>query len=165
MKKENRNWAELEQLLAKGNSIQIWPKGYSMYPLFRPEKDEAIISPVTGKLKRGEVVLYERMEGVLVLHRICKVNRKGYYMVGDNQYLVEGPIDQSQIKGILTEVIRDGEHFSVGDRSYRRAVRIWLMLRPFRVQIIRMISAKRRKENTTCWKKNSDVNWRDNKFN
>lgn len=163
MKEEHKNWMDLEQLLADGNSIQVRPRGYSMYPLFIPGRDEAIISPVEKKLHRGDVVLYRRMEGILVLHRLWKVDEAGYYMVGDNQSLVEGPLQESQIKGILTEVIRDGKRFSVKDLRYRLNFGIWLWLLPFRPAIWKAVSAIRRKRNHTSWKKNTDISWRDGK--
>lgn len=34
---------DLEQLLREGNIIRIKPQGYSMYPLFIPGRDEALI--------------------------------------------------------------------------------------------------------------------------
>ena len=37
---------DIEQLLATGHPIRIKPQGYSMYPLFIPGRDEAVIEPV-----------------------------------------------------------------------------------------------------------------------
>ena len=37
---------DLEQLLKDGNIIRIHPQGYSMYPLFLPGRDEALIESV-----------------------------------------------------------------------------------------------------------------------
>lgn len=161
MKRESKNWIDLESLLSEGNSIQVKPRGYSMYPLFRPGRDEAIISPVTRQLHRGDVVLYQRMEGILILHRIWKIDKTGYYMVGDNQSLIEGPLQENQIKGILTEVIHDGTRFSVDKPGYRLVAEIWLRLCPVRPYILKMVSAIRRKRNHNSWKKNSDISWRD----
>ena len=63
---------DIEQLLATGHPIRIKPQGYSMYPLFIPGRDEAVIEPVTpDKLHRNDVALYRRDRGILVLHRIC----------------------------------------------------------------------------------------------
>lgn len=140
MTEDNKNWLDLEQLLAEGNSIQLRPRGYSMYPLFIPGRDEAIISPVEKPPRRGDVVLYRRVGSILVLHRIWKVDKTGYYMVGDNQSEVEGPLEESQIKGILTEVIRKGKRFSVKDPVYRILFGIWLWLRPFRPKISQSVS-------------------------
>lgn len=55
---------DIEQLLATGHPIRIKPQGYSMYPLFIPGRDEAVIEPVTpDKLHRNDVALYRRDRG------------------------------------------------------------------------------------------------------
>lgn len=121
--------------LISNNIIKIKPKGYSMYPLFVPGRDYAVISVTdTDSLKRGDVVLYRRFDesGILVLHRICKVRADGFYMVGDNQSEVEGPIGHEQIRGKLTAIERKGKSFSVKNPVYRALSGIWLFLLPVR---------------------------------
>ena len=97
MKKDNvDSQADLEQLLRDGNIIRIKPQGFSMYPLFIPGRDEALIQQVpVASLKRNDVALYRRDQGILVLHRIVRVTSEGYYMTGDNQYEIEGPLSFS----------------------------------------------------------------------
>ena len=125
--------ADIERLLAQGQSIQIQPQGYSTYPMFVPGRDEAVIEGVeNAELRRGDVVLYRRTSGILVLHRICKIGQDGFYMVGDNQSEVEGPLERSQIKGILTGFVRKGKYRSVKNPVYRLASGLWLFLRPIR---------------------------------
>ena len=104
-----------------------------MYPLFIPGRDEALIEQVpTTQLKRGDVVLYRRRHGILVLHRICRITPAGYYMVGDNQYETEGPLSAEQIHGKLIGVIRNGHSFSVVHPLYRFLSMLWLNLLPLR---------------------------------
>ena len=131
--------ADVEKLLAEGKTIQIKPQGYSMYPMFIPERDQAVIAPVSvDKLKRGDVVLYRRISGTLVLHRILKRRPEGFYMVGDNQDEVEGPLSETQIIGRLIRFIRKGKTYSVTNPVYRAAAGIWLFLRPVRMPIMRV---------------------------
>ena len=52
---------DLEKLLLDGNIIRIKPQGYSMYPLFVPGRDEALIQQVPiSSLRRNDVILYRR---------------------------------------------------------------------------------------------------------
>lgn len=119
--------------LLETGSIQIKPKGYSMYPLFIPGRDYAIINKAEfSKLKRGDVILYRRVNSILVLHRICRITKNGIYTVGDNQTQVEGPLYETQVKGILTGIIRNGHEFSVRHPLYRFFSMLWLTLRPVR---------------------------------
>ena len=84
--------ADVEELLREGNNVSIKVRGYSMYPFLIPGKDSVIVEPVAGMdaFKRGEVLLYRRATGLLVLHRVWKVKNDGLYFVGDNQMEIEG---------------------------------------------------------------------------
>jgi hypothetical protein len=127
---------EIEPLLAEGKTVQIKPQGYSMYPMFVPGRDEAVIAQAAPeKLKRGDVVLYRRTEGILVLHRIWRVKQDGFYMVGDNQKEIEGPLQKTQIKGVLTGFIRNGKYVSVHNPIYVAGSFLWLWLRPVRTPL------------------------------
>ncbi|MFQ7768310.1 MAG: S24/S26 family peptidase [Fusicatenibacter saccharivorans] len=59
---------DIEQLLKDGSAIRLKPQGYSMYPLFHPGRDEAVIEayPI-HLLRRGDIILYRREQGILVL--------------------------------------------------------------------------------------------------
>ena len=135
----------IEALLAEEYAVRIKPQGFSMYPLFVPGRDEAVIEPADGrKLRRGDVAFYRRTAGILVLHRIWKCRPEGFYMVGDNQKETEGPIGRAQIKGILTGVVRDGHFFSASHPLYRFLSLFWLWLRPLRPLLSRMVSRLKR---------------------
>ena len=124
---------DIEALLFQGNTVQFKPQGFSMYPLFVPGRDEAVVAPVNPRqLKRGDVVLYRRDGSILVLHRIWKRQGDEFYLVGDNQSEIEGPLRSVQIKGVLVEIIRKGRCFSVRHPIYRFLAALWLRLRPFR---------------------------------
>lgn len=157
MEKERQ---DIEQLLAQGNSIQIKPQGYSMYPVLVPGRDEVVVEPIAErKLKRGDVVLYRRVaadtEHILVLHRIWKVKEDGIYLVGDNQREIEGPLMRSQMKGIMVGMYRKGKYISVQNPWYRLITNGWLFLRPVRTIIaglaarIKRVFGKKEEENAS----------------
>lgn len=136
---------DIENLLEQGQVIRIKPQGYSMYPMFVSERDEAVIEAAEPeKLKRGDVVLYRRDGGILVLHRICKIRNDGFYMVGDNQREVEGPLREDQIRGVLIGFVRKGKYRSVSDPVYIAASRLWLFLRPARPMLSKAVAAVKR---------------------
>lgn len=153
MKKQS---VDIEQLLAEGQTIQIKPRGTSMYPLFLEGRDEAVIAPLTDKgngcvsLRRGDVVLYRRDHGILVLHRICRRTSAGFYLVGDHQSELEGPVRDEQMRGILTGFLRNGRYYSVRHPVYILASRCWLALRPLRPWLFQILHRVKRffKKNT-----------------
>lgn len=136
---------DIEALLEQGQVIQIRPQGYSMYPLFRSGKDEAVIGRAdVSRLRRGDVVLYRRESGILVLHRIWAKKPEGFYLIGDNQMEVEGPLKPEQIKGILLAFIRSGRRVSVNNACYVVMSRLWMAAKPLR-GIVRKIRQGRRR--------------------
>lgn len=136
---------DIEQLLRDGVTIRIKPQGNSMYPLFHSGRDDAYISPADpGCLRRGDVVLYRRDHGILVLHRIWKCNANGFYMVGDNQTEIEGPLRPDQIRGKLTGIVHCGHTFSVRNPLYCFLSWLWLFLRPIRPVIWHTMSGLRK---------------------
>ena len=115
-----------------------------MYPLFVPGRDYAIITHIEpDKLKKGDVVLYRRHDntGILVLHRICRIDKNGFYMVGDNQSEIEGPLEKECIHGKLNAVERNGRTFSVNNIIYRFISYVWLLLRPVRMPVAKSAAA------------------------
>ena len=136
---------DIEKLLVQGNTVQFKPQGYSMYPLFVPGRDEAVVAPADPKqLKRGDVVLYRRDGSILVLHRIWKRRKDGFYLVGDNQKEIEGPLRPDQMIGILVQVIRKERQFSTRNVIYRLLAAFWLWLRPLRPVLSRMAARCKR---------------------
>ena len=127
------NRKNIEKLLAEGNVLRIKPEGCSMYPMFVPGRDEAVIR---GKgnynARRGDVVLYRRKNGMLVLHRLHHREKEGMYMVGDNQVKTEGPVSEGQVIGILDGFIRKGKYISTSNILYKLLSGIWLFMRPLR---------------------------------
>jgi len=124
---------DILSLLEAGKTIQIMPHGYSMYPMFIPGRDSAIINAAKEtKLKRGDVVLYKRDHGILVLHRIWKIDAKGIYMNGDNQLVIEGPLRLDQVKGKLVAFIRNNKTISTQNLIYKIIACIWINTLPVR---------------------------------
>ena len=146
MKTDSANsLTDLEQLLRDGNIIRIKPQGFSMYPLFIPGRDEALIQqvPVTS-LRRNDVALYRRDQGILVLHRIVRITSEGYYMTGDNQYEIEGPLRPDQFKGKLIAFVRNGKETSVKNPFYRILSGLWLFMLPVRPFCFRLTAFMRK---------------------
>lgn len=127
---------DIEELLAQGQTVQLSPQGYSMYPLFLPGRDQAVIAPLTRPPRRGDVVLYRREESILVLHRVWRVRRGKFYAVGDHQREVEGPLEMECLRGVLVGVVRKDRAFRTSNPIYRLLAWIWLCLRAVRIPMM-----------------------------
>lgn len=139
---------DIEQLLLSGTTVSIAPIGSSMCPLFAPDRDRAIVAPVTSKdrLRRGDVIVYRRQStNILVIHRIWRVKKDGLYMVGDNQTEIEGPVRRDDVKGIMVGMVRKGRNISAGNVIYVLCSRLWLFLRPLRPLFMGVFNRIRKK--------------------
>ncbi|MBP5494502.1 MAG: S24/S26 family peptidase [Lachnospiraceae bacterium] len=131
---------KITDLLSEGKSVQLHPQGYSMYPLIVPERDEVIISPLKDhKIKRGDVLLYRRKNDKLILHRVYKIKDDKVYFVGDNESVVEGPLDISQVHGIMNAFYHKGKKIKANNFFYFLSWQLWLFLLPFRKPIGELI--------------------------
>ena len=131
---------KITDLLSEGKSVQLHPQGYSMYPLIVPERDEVIISPLKDtKIKRGDVLLYRRKNDKLILHRVYKIKDDKLYFVGDNESVVEGPLDISQVHGIMNAFYHKGKKIKANNIFYFLSWQLWLFLLPFRKPIGKLI--------------------------
>lgn len=127
-------------LLKEGQTVEIHPQGSSMFPLLTEGRDSVLIQAMGDYApKRGDILLYRRNSGLLVLHRVYRIRQDGCYFVGDNQTEVEGPLDCSQLLARATHIRRKGRLFSVNHPIYLLISRAWLSLRPLRPYISRPI--------------------------
>ena len=133
----------IEKALEEGHWVQFKPTGGSMSPLFASGRDVATVAPIGDrKIKRGDIVLYRRRESdILVLHRVYRGAESAYYMLGDNQTEIEGPVERDDIFGIMVYMMRKGKKLSMSNFFYRAVAWMWLLLRPVRPQIMGVVNA------------------------
>lgn len=127
-------------MLNEGKQIKISPHGFSMYPYLVSDRDEVILEKPKREYRRGDIVLYRRDTGLYVLHRVHHVSKdhEFYYMLGDSQKTVEGPLRKDQLLAIAVLLIRNGREISVNSFWYRVSYHIWFALRHFRIRIIKL---------------------------
>ncbi len=129
----------IEETLASGGTVKLPITGTSMLPLLRAGHDTVTLSPVTEKLQKFDIPFYRRRDGAFVLHRIvdCAADNT-YTLCGDNQWVLEKGICDTQIIGVVTEITRNGRTFSVESKKYKRYVRVWHCLLPVRKYIVKL---------------------------
>lgn len=125
-----------KELLDSGKEVSLPTKGTSMTP-FIHEKDVAYIEPAPEALKRGDMAVFKRKDGLYVMHRIRYVREnaagaKEYYFIGDAQTWTEGPIKREQILGIATAVKRKGKWTDKKHFVWWFYRHVWLWMVPFR---------------------------------
>ena len=115
----------IEEGLKKNGYHASTTSGYSMYPLLRDRRDNIVVRPCSGRLKKYDVPLYKR-GNEYVLHRIIKVLPDGYVICGDNCINKEYNIKDENILGVLTEVYRNNKKINMDGLPYKIYVPFFL---------------------------------------
>lgn len=130
--------AAVKPLLDEGFELKICPSGLSMYPFLAGGRDEVILMSAAYRAPvRGDIVLFSRVDGVHILHRVHHVKKGSFYMLGDAQTWIEGPIARENVHAVAVAVIRKNKKTSCDSFSLKLMVHIWLILRPVRPLFIR----------------------------
>ena len=131
-------------LLKEGKSVKIKPTGGSMMPFITGDRDMVEIKETNPFLKRGDIILYRRINGQYVLHRIFKVRGDEYYLLGDAQKDVEGPIKREQIVAQSRFYYKNGKRKDNDAFFMKIKYTLWFWLRPIRWPLIKINSFKRK---------------------
>ena len=128
----------LIDLVNQGKDVRFIVTGSSMNPFLIHERDSVIISKPVEPLKKGDIVFFQRKDGHYVMHRIHHIRNGQLYIIGDNQTEMEGPVDPSQVFGIIHTVYRKGQKITEGDFWWVFFQKVWLHIIPFRHLIMKL---------------------------
>lgn len=121
----------IREQLASGKRVWFSPKGTSMLPMLRQGIDNVQLSPLSGKLRKFDLPLYQRDNGQFVLHRIVRAGDT-YTCIGDNQFILESGVRHDQMIAVVTAFSRGDKEISIKSFRYRFYCRFWHYSRPFR---------------------------------
>ena len=121
----------IRESLEAGRSVRFSPSGVSMMPMLRQGKDSVVLSPVSGRLKKYDLPLYQRDDGKYVLHRVVDAS-ENYTCIGDNQFVPEQGIRQDQVIAVVSAFYRGDKLYGVNTIGYWLYCRIWHYSRPLR---------------------------------
>ena len=107
----------IREVIDKGGTFTMMPRGTSMLPLIRQGKDSVILSPLKDETLPGDVVLYKRDNGQFVLHRVMMAKNGVYTMCGDNQVVFEKGIENRHLIAIASGIIRDGKEITFSENE------------------------------------------------
>lgn len=94
--------------------------GNSMLPLFRNNKDIAVVKKITEPIKVNDVLLYRKKNKAdeYILHRLIKITDGGYVIRGDNTYFDETNVTDDDIIGVLSAFYRNDKYYEC-DKSIK----------------------------------------------
>ena len=125
-------FAQVESLIAEGQSVVIRVKGYSMRPFMRTDRTQVRIAPLSEfdreNLRVNDIVLF-RHRGHHVMHRIRHIEGEKITLAGDGNYRITEHCRREDIVGIVTDVITlKGRCTACSSRRWQIASALWLAL-------------------------------------
>lgn len=127
-----------EYIEENGEAI-ITPVGTSMWPMLRSRRDTVLLTKPRGRLKKYDLPVYKRDDGMLVMHRVMEVHSDSYTMCGDHQTVLEHGVREDQIIAVVKGFYRDEKYVASDNKLYLMYCRFWCSLKR-RGRILLLIS-------------------------
>lgn len=117
----------IEQCLREQGFAVVPIRGTSMWPLLKEGKSRVQVAAKEGKqVRKGDMVLYRRKDGTLVLHRIIKAGEEDTFMVcGDHQWRLDEQIREEQILAVAQGFFENGRFIDEKTWWYRLYKKFW----------------------------------------
>lgn len=130
------NGVSYRQIIQDNDFFIATPIGTSMMPMIRERIDTVKLVKINRKLKKGDVILYERANKTYVLHRIVGIKRKKgnekYILCGDNQVVLEKYVEENQIIAVMEGYYRGESYIDSDNKEYKRYVNSRIRSRKWR---------------------------------
>lgn len=120
---------EVAALVAQGKDVVFTPKGNSMLPFIRGDRDSVRLS-ACGEPEEGDIIL-ARHDGRYVLHRVVSVGEKTLLLMGDGNLQGTERVLRSDILGKVTAILRENGRTVIPGKG-----RLWRVLKPLRRYIL-----------------------------
>lgn len=134
----------LRELVDEGKEVSMLVSGSSMTPFLVHQRDYVCFKQPDRTLRAGDIVFYQRENGQYVMHRIYKVKGEEYYMVGDAQTEIEGPLRREQIFGIITKAKRKDTWIYPGALWWEFFAKVWIRCVKIRPKIWKIYNFSKR---------------------
>jgi len=122
---------EIERLVESGTDVVFTPKGMSMLPFIRGDRDSVLLKKVT-EVGVGDIVLARLSGGNFVLHRIVALDDDKVILMGDGNIAGKESCMKKDLLAVAVKIMKGGKVIDCFSRSHRRRSRIWNSLLPFR---------------------------------
>ena len=137
-------FAEVESLLAEGESVTVRVRGCSMMPHLRDGKHSVVVRRCKAEdIKLGAVMFFE-YRGQWIMHRLRRIEGDRLIFAGDGNYKLEEVVGRDALRGVVTDIISpSGKKLSCESFLWRFKSGAWLMLpaivRRYMLAIIRRL--------------------------
>lgn len=119
----------IDTAFEESGEFELVVTGTSMQPFLVDRRDRVLLAKCqVSNVKKGDILLYTRSDGSLVLHRVYRVCRDSTFeIVGDNQWQLEKGVPQGCVVARVTKCVRNGKVIVCGKSFLDRLMKLWLV--------------------------------------
>lgn len=122
---------EIARLIDEGMEVTFKPKGSSMLPFIRGDRDSVILKKVSD-LKPGHIVLAKTDDSRYVIHRIERIEGDRLTLMGDGNIAGRETCRLGDVMGTAVRIVRNGKEVDCLSVSHLRMASVWRRLLPVR---------------------------------
>lgn len=139
--KNKELFALMQQELQQGRMAMFTVSGNSMAPFLIHNRDQVQLQQVNpSRLKKGDIILYQRTDGKYILHRITKVEAGGYYTTGDGNSYRDGFVPQDAVLARAVRFYRKKLVIECDSFFWRGVFGLWMATYPIRGLMFRAVA-------------------------
>ncbi|MBR1927428.1 MAG: S24/S26 family peptidase [Bacteroidales bacterium] len=120
----------ISTFLAEGREVVMTPKGSSMLPFIKGDRDSVVLASPSGPLEVGDIVL-AKVGQRYIMHRIFAVEGDSLTLMGDGNIYGTESCSSSDVIGVVKEIHKEGSKVVRPGKGV-----LWRRLRPFRRYIL-----------------------------
>ena len=128
----------IEDLLKEDAVIPLCVSGSSMNPFLISRRDVVYLRSADDGFKRGQIILFGRNDGTLVLHRIKNIFPDGRVEVNGDAQTWSEVVTNKQIIAVVCEIERKGKIRKADSLYWKTVNGIWRILTPLRSLMMRV---------------------------
>jgi hypothetical protein len=141
--KANDLFPHVKELLKQEVRVRITVTGMSMYPFLRGNKDSVELKKTNfTDIKKGDIVLICRECGDYILHRVVKKDSSCFFIMGDAQQWIEGPLYPEQLQAKVAAIWRGNTRIDGSNIMLKLLTEAWDGLLPFRRMLIKILKRR-----------------------
>ncbi|MBQ6177897.1 MAG: S24/S26 family peptidase [Bacteroidales bacterium] len=120
----------IEEFLGEGKEVVMTPKGNSMLPFIKGDRDSVVLTKPSKPFEVGDIVL-AKVGQRYIMHRIFAVEGDSLTLMGDGNVCGTESCHTSDVIGLVTEIRKEnGKIVKPGKGA------LWRSLRPIRRYIL-----------------------------
>jgi signal peptidase I len=129
----------INEFFQNQQNVRITVTGNSMRPFLREELDSVeLSSSAFSDLYFGQIVLIKRKTGEYILHRIVFKKKNCFYISGDAQIWIEGPLFPEQLVAGVTKIWRKNKPLLPDNLPLKLLYCFWWLRLPIKLIITRL---------------------------